>query len=430
MTDAFSIDFQWLDRNTADEAERLTFAEIKITVGGVVITEVEDVNAKTIRPGVRLSAYAMAIWLLDNWWRLLREPERATHSWEMSHCLGAIGQGFLWPDLSVVSDGRSILLRMTPTPKASQQMVRYLNGVCDIVSVDDFETTVLTFVDAVINRLQTMGCQATQLLNLREAIEEERNNLSSLRWREIEALLGYDPDEAPEKLIKELIAEGDSLGSGAVDEVLALSKAESPQMLNLLFNSIRQYTATMHVPDSERLRKQTANIDHAMQPWERAAKAAQAARKHWAIQDGPVSNQQLLNLFTLPSTVFTDKQKVPSPITVGFLNGNNDRIDAYLNTPYETNRRFALMRIVGDRLSSSEIDRFLPVTTVKTARQKFQRAFAQEFLCPSDELKAFIGEDFGEDKLDDAAHHFNVSTRLIETTMVNKWHKERDILYE
>ena len=88
MTDAFSIDFQWLDRNTADEAERLTFAEIKITVGGVVITEVEDVNAKTIRPGVRLSAYAMAIWLLDNWWRLLREPERATHSWEMSHCLG------------------------------------------------------------------------------------------------------------------------------------------------------------------------------------------------------------------------------------------------------------------------------------------------------------------------------------------------------
>ena len=76
MSNAFAIDFEWLERFTPDEAERFTLADIKITVGGVVITELEDITAKTIRPAARLSAYAMAVWLLGNWWRLVREPER------------------------------------------------------------------------------------------------------------------------------------------------------------------------------------------------------------------------------------------------------------------------------------------------------------------------------------------------------------------
>ncbi|MBV5327846.1 MAG: hypothetical protein JZU65_09435 [Chlorobium sp.] len=90
----------------------------------------------------------------------------------------------------------------------------------------------------------------------------------------------------------------------------------------------------------------------------------------------------------------------------------------------------ALLRLVGDRLYSPDTDKFLPVTTVNTARQKFQRAFAQEFLCPSNALKDFIGEDFGEEKLDEAAHYFNVSTRVIETTLVNKGFIDRRSLFD
>ncbi len=42
MSKAFVIDFEWLERYTPDEAERFTFADIKMSVGGVVITELED----------------------------------------------------------------------------------------------------------------------------------------------------------------------------------------------------------------------------------------------------------------------------------------------------------------------------------------------------------------------------------------------------
>ena len=67
---------------------------------------------------------------------------------------------------------------------------------------------------------------------------------------------------------------------------------------------------------------------------------------------------------------------------------------------------------------------------MKTARQKFQRAFAQEFLCPAKALKEFVGNDFGEDNLANAAHHFNVSTRLVETTLVNKGYLNRSSLFD
>ena len=431
MSKVFTIDFEWLDRYTPDEAERVTFADIKMSVGGVVITELEDVNAKTIRPAARLSAYAMAVWLLGNWWRLVREPERGlSESWEMSHRLGAIGQGFLWPDLSFNSDGSLLLARMNATPPSSSQMVRYLNGVCEFVPVVAFEVTVLSFADAVIDRLHTMGCQTSLLQDLRENIVEERSNPSSVRWREMEALLGYDPDEAPEELMSALLAQGELTGYDAVEEVLAQSTTDSPEILDALFRNVQGYTEPMFVPDTEALRVKAAGIDSTLLPWERAAFAARAARKYWALPDGPVSNRQLMDLFSLSGNILTDNHRAQSPMTVGFRNGVPDRLDVCLNTSYPTNHRFALLRLVGDRLYSSDADKFLPVTTVKTARQKFQRAFAQEFLCPSDALKDFVGEDFGEEKLDEAAHYFNVSTRLIETTLVNKGYIDRGSFFD
>ena len=56
----------------------------------------------------------------------------------------------------------------------------------------------------------------------------------------------------------------------------------------------------------------------------------------------------------------------------------------------------------------------------KTERQKFQRAFAQGFLCPFDDLRAYINTDEpGEDDIHAAARHFHVSERLIEATLIS-----------
>jgi hypothetical protein len=332
--------------------------------------------------------------------------------------------------LSFNSDGSALLLRMNATPPASRHTVRYLNGISEFVSLAAFETTVLSFADAVIDRLHSMGCRTSLLQDLRENIVEERSNPSSVQWREMEALLGYDPDEAPEALMAALLEQGELSGYDAVKEVLAQSATDTPEILDALFRSVRSHTEPMLVPDTKTLRAESARIDSSLLPWERAAVAARAARKYWALPDGPVSNKQLMDLFSLSNDIFTDNHRAKSPMTVGFRNEVQDRLDICLNTSYPTNHRFALLRLVGDRLYSPDTDTFLPVTSVKTARQKFQRAYAQEFLCPSDTLKDFVGDDFGEEKLDEAAHYFNVSTRLIETTLVNKGYIDRGSLFD
>jgi len=65
----------------------------------------------------------------------------------------------------------------------------------------------------------------------------------------------------------------------------------------------------------------------------------------------------------------------------------NGGIKVDLNKPWATGRRFALARLVGDHLYAHAADRVLPATDAGTARQKFQRAFAQALLCPFDTLR-------------------------------------------
>jgi Zn-dependent peptidase ImmA (M78 family) len=81
--------------------------------------------------------------------------------------------------------------------------------------------------------------------------------------------------------------------------------------------------------------------------------------------------------------------------------------------------------LIADGLLAPDDERLLPaVTKAKTSRQKFQRSFAQEFLCPFDALMEKLGAPSAEnppeeDDIDDAAQYFNVSTRVIETTLAN-----------
>ena len=61
-----------------------------------------------------------------------------------------------------------------------------------------------------------------------------------------------------------------------------------------------------------------------------------------------------------------------------------------------------------------------------SARQKFQRAFAQSFLCPYGELLEYCGQNPTQDDVAAAAAHFHASERMIETVLVNKKHVERN----
>ncbi len=97
-----------------------------------------------------------------------------------------------------------------------------------------------------------------------------------------------------------------------------------------------------------------------------------------------------------------------------------DMFRIVLHQPRETGRRFTLARLIGDYLAVPE-GHLLLATPVKTSRQKFQKAFAQEFLCPFNELMEILNTNTPEeDDIEEASAHFNVSPITITRTLEHK----------
>ena len=83
-------------------------------------------------------------------------------------------------------------------------------------------------------------------------------------------------------------------------------------------------------------------------------------------------------------------------------------------------KRFELCRVLGDVIWS-ENDSLGLISSAKSARQKFQRAFAQSFLCPFRDLLDYVGNDSPTpDDVTAAAQWFRVSEHLVRSTPVNK----------
>jgi Zn-dependent peptidase ImmA (M78 family) len=102
---------------------------------------------------------------------------------------------------------------------------------------------------------------------------------------------------------------------------------------------------------------------------------------------------------------------------------DESRMGFILARRHEHSRRFDVARLVGDRLFQDTGDKWVPATQSFTARQKFQRAFAAEFLCPSDELERRFKQTIQLDDIDDVvgeiSEEFNVSPKLVINHLVN-----------
>lgn len=427
----FSIDFQWLPREYGGDIARATLAEVTITADGWTVTELDDLVAKTVRRGVRVSAYALAKWFASNWWRLRWEPERNTLHWKMSHKIGAAGEGYLWPDLAFISDGGMVLVHAKSSTQALGAPLRYLNNVDVVISAEEFERGIDAYIDAVISRLSGAGVYEDELMTVWREILEERRNPESTAWRKIEALLGFDPDDAPDQLIADIRKAGREYGAGAVEEMAAASGENALDDINVLWDGPRREALALSVPDINTLRRK---IHEEMQPfpfpWQKAAEAARMVRDAWSLDAGPVSTAKLSEIFGISQNMIERPSSVKGPMNAGFRNGRMDCVSVFLKSPISVSRRFALLRLVGDHLTATLEDRLLPAAPrVDTQRQKFQRAFAQEFLCPYSELVSYLdSEEPSNEAIEDAANHFAVSPLMVSTILVNKGDLERSFL--
>ena len=431
MSTTFSITYKWLPSDNLEATERWTAAEIDIKVGSACATEVEDVVAKTVRSSARLSALRLAEWFAANWWRLLWEPRVDTYSWRASHKVGNAGHGYVWPDLSFSSDWQWVHVRSRPTTRWDVEPIRYLNHFDHLVPIRDFETGVDDFIDGTIARLSGVQADQSELSALWSEVASERSDPDCAALRKLEACMGYDPDEAPLELLESLRHQMGLFGERATQEMAAAYKQEAISHLKDLLESSKNGALAVRVPKRGDIRSRlTAETDDSDIPWQRAERAAQIAREVWNLSL-PISTETFCDLMQIGQADFRHTQPHGSSWFLAGLRETDDS-DAFrvqLSSKYDTSRRFGLARMVADHIAADEGDRLLPGTRSLTSRQKFQRAFAQELLCPFDTLKEHVDTEApNSEDIYDAARYFDVSPVMVHATLVNKGMMGRETL--
>ncbi len=89
-----------------------------------------------------------------------------------------------------------------------------------------------------------------------------------------------------------------------------------------------------------------------------------------------------------------------------------------------------MARLLGDRLVNAKMSQLFLATRSYTFRQKMQRSFAAELLCPFEAVDEMLSGDYSEENQQDAAEHFQVSELTIRTSLVNHHRLEREELEE
>ena len=439
MSDDLRFDWEWLAYPELPPEEAATFAELTIRLNDKAMTRLYDVAAKTERDGLFAAAYPLALFLAENWWRLRWEPapkslSSASPHWRLAHNIAAAGAGYIWPNITFHSDGERMFMHVGPHASESSavQFVSQGHGVFD---AGLFETEVDRFMEGVLARLEVCEQTETELGYLWRAVQAERSSGEDFERRRLEALAGFDPDDAPEDMLDELLRLEQRLGASAIRELAAASQHNTLGHVQALEDALRASGLRYHVPDAHQM-----NSEGPLPPWRRAVETARAARRAWGLEDGPLDNTRLAAIVDLPREQLdsTAPEKVPYSASLHEGEGGAGRL--VFRTGHRHGRRFALGRLMGDAFYVPDEERRLATATdARTGRQKFQRAFAQELLCPFDALSEFLdlSEEVdardetnlpNEDRIEEAAEYFDVSLSVVQSMLVNHNVLPRDVL--
>ena len=211
---------------------------LQIAVCGKLLTIGRDAHTNRFRNGPLVSGYHLAEWLVWNWWRLRWElrPESPGADWSLAHCMASIGEGYVWPNVTIFSDGFRTALVSKPSQDPDATPFRYVGTPPFMVSTEVFESAVDVFVRRIIENIRKTPLTETNLRLLWRRLTAERENPERVRFRRVEALFGYDPDEADEREVVRCLDDAKQLGEDALFEVAGdtMERAKENRYLNIM----------------------------------------------------------------------------------------------------------------------------------------------------------------------------------------------------
>lgn len=431
MIRAWQIVAEWERLDEGSDEERSCFAAIGIQAHHVWLTEGHDLLTNRLRQAPLLSAYHLAEWFAWNWWRLRWEPRTSSADWLFAHKISNIGHGYVWPNITIFSDGERTALIAKATKDQPASSFRYINNEAVVIPSSQFETAVDDFLEQVLDRLRSENVNNSSLARLWEEICTERRDPAIARERKLQALLGVDPDEASDEIVKRLIADAETLGSAAVEEIAAdhgiNRAAPMPAMADL--TEIARHSGYSAMPaNMVRLAKAPAPPERRSEvpAWNVGAEIARRLRRQEQLSHAPLRDVQLTDMLAVEAGI-ASHQDVSSANLSFLLDVEHQQSRIVLRSRWHTGRRFELARLLGDQLMSGA-EKLYPATRSFTYRQKAQRSFAAELLSPFDAVMDMLQGDYSLENQQDVAKHFDVSEITIRTQLVNHKILEREDL--
>jgi hypothetical protein len=288
------------------------------------------------------------------------------------------------------------------------------------VSATAFENEADRFLNLVADERSSFASDWAALRAQIHALAAERGDPEMSAWRRLEAQLGYDVDQAPEELMNSLHRFEQEYGAGAIAEVALATQGDlAATVLEAEIAEANQHHWQCDLRHTAFL---AGEIDKQSgePPWRLGEIAAAKVRAVIGHSTGPLRNKPLAEILGVRQHALKGVQGTRELAYGLRLNTGRRRGEVVApSSRWSADRRFEFSRALGDAIWSDH-ERLGPLTRAKSARQKFQRAFAQSLLCPYGDLRAYIGDDTSDGALTAAAKHFHVSDRLVRSLLVNK----------
>ncbi len=440
MMSKLNISISPIPLDMGSDEEKAAFGLLNITALGHLLTEGTDTSGNDVayRRGPYVSGYHLAEWLVWNWWRLRWEARAAgqgpgRRDWDFSHSMATIGEGYVWPNITVFTDGFRTELVSERSSESDAALFRYSGASPVNILASELESAIDGFVSFVIELTDGAGLADTNLHSLWQDLRIERETPEIARFRRFEALFGCDPDELDAEEIESRLEDAEVLGEKALEEI-AVGLAYSAAGLNGMLSArqiveITKMTgfdinpsdgASVNVPELG----QWGNLE----AWHVGVSVAAAIRSQGSLGDGPVADDILAGLAGTTAKVISSDEQGGG---FSWVFRYNDRLPQVALRPrWRTGRRFELARLMGDHLFADSLiggpEPLSLATRSYSYRQKAQRAFAAELLSPWTTVKEMLKNDYSVENQEQVADYFSVSPMVISTALMNNLPQYRD----
>ncbi|HEX8858497.1 MAG TPA: ImmA/IrrE family metallo-endopeptidase [Actinomycetes bacterium] len=415
---------------------RATWARLEIWVGDACLTLVEEPDGQSVRRSVYVPLYPMAEWVVYNWWFLkahsrpasligefgrldsVNAPPPALRKILEHHSLRAIGEGFVWPNLTIVPEGTHTRLFWYSDGAATRERpLKYLRNGSAWIDSAALEHSLDRFVDAVVTRLVEQRVTPTPLE--KEWIALADTNREEAEFCLAAARLGLDPySEALDKQ-ENIVRAAEVLAPNLIDDFF---DAVNPQRLDtgidwVIESSSHIAERSEGVAGGSHLRFAVGDASNGdrSRPWDIGYSQARRIREAYGRRvDEGFEFDSMMSLFTIPS----------NDVGLQALGGGSDRSHVLvLGRPMTSpNQRFAQARALWHFVFGVPSQSFL-LTPAHTDRQRVERAFAAELLAPAEGIRERLQSDEVEFTFEDVeaiARDFGVSPMVIRHQIENQ----------